>query len=453
MKNFYILYILLLTMNFIQAQEITGDWYGNLKIQGTELPLVFHLQKNDSTYLSTMDSPKQGEFDIKVDETKYKNSNLEMRISALGVNYVGIYDKNNAIINGTFTQGGKSLPLNLIREKIIKKVNRPQNPKEPYPYSSENITFFNKKDSINLAGTLTLPKNKTDFSTVILISGSGPQDRNSVIMDHKLFLIISDYLTRNGIAVLRYDDRGVGESQGEYSKATSKDLSTDTEAAIKYLKSRKDINKNRIGLVGHSEGGLIAPMVATNTNDISFIILLAGPGLKGKQILLLQKKLIEQRSGIDEITVNESQEIFKGAYEIISNFKGNDKELKINLKEYFDKKFNNSMDDKQLNSLIESISSPWIKYFIKYDPSLTLEKLNIPVLALFGKNDLQVPAVENSKVLEGLEKKNIEVIQLENLNHLFQESKTGMPNEYSEIEQTISPKVLNIISDWIIEHN
>jgi len=440
-------------MNFIQAQEITGDWYGNLKIQGTELPLVFHLQKNDSTYLSTMDSPKQGGFDIKVDETEYKNSILEMRISALDVKYDGIYDKNKETINGTFTQGGKSLPLNLIREKIIKEVNRPQDPKEPYPYSSENITFFNKKDSINLAGTLTLPKNKTDFSTAILISGSGPQDRNSVIMDHKLFLIISDYLTRNGIAVLRYDDRGVGESQGEYSKATSKDLSTDTEAAIKYLKSRKDINKNRIGLVGHSEGGLIAPMVATNSNDISFIILLAGPGLKGEQILLLQKKLIEQRSGIDEFTVNESQEIFKGAYEIISNFKENDKELKIRLKEYFDEKSNNSMDDQQLNSLIESLSSPWIKYFIKYDPSSTLKKLNIPVLALFGKNDLQVPAVENSKALEDLNNKNIEVIQLENLNHLFQESKTGMPNEYAEIEQTISPKVLNIISDWIIEHN
>ena len=453
MKNFIILLIFLLSLNIAKAQEIIGDWYGNLNVQGTELPLIFHIQKTNSTYISKMDSPKQGGFDIKVDKTEYNNSTLKMTISALGVKYEGSYDKNREKIKGTFQQGGKSQPLNLLREKIIKKVNRPQEPKKPYPYSSENVTFFNKKDSINLAGTLTLPKNTKNFSTVILISGSGPQDRNSEIMDHKPFLIISDYLTRNGIAVLRYDDRGVGESQGEYFKATSKDLSTDTEAAIKYLKSRKDISKNRIGLVGHSEGGLIAPMVATNSNDVSFIILLAGPGLKGEQILLLQKKLIEQRSGIDEVTINKSQEIFKGAYEIISTSKGNNEELRSKLKGYFDEKFNNSMEDKQLNSLIESISSPWIKYFMKYDPSSTLKKLNIPVLALFGMNDLQVPSVENSKALEDLENKNIEVMQLENLNHLFQESKTGMPDEYSEIEQTISPKVLDIISKWIIEHN
>jgi len=243
MKNFYILFSILLTINFNQAQEITGDWYGNLNIQGTELPLVFHLQKNDSTYLSTMDSPKQGGFDIKVDETKYEDSILEMKILALGVKYDGIYDKNEEIINGTFKQGGMSLTLNLTREKTIKKIIRPQEPQKPYPYNSEDISFYNDVDKIKLAGTLTIPKNKQDFPTVILISGSGPQNRNEEIMDHKPFLILSDYLTRNGIGVLRYDDRGVGESEGEYSEATSKDLSRDTKAAIKYLHSRKEINK------------------------------------------------------------------------------------------------------------------------------------------------------------------------------------------------------------------
>ncbi|MDT0650884.1 alpha/beta hydrolase family protein, partial [Autumnicola edwardsiae] len=336
---------------------------------------------------------------------------------------------------------------------IIEKINRPQEPTKPFPYNSEEISFYNDIDKITLAGTLTTPKNKKDFTTAILISGSGPQNRNEEIMNHKPFLIISDYLTRNGIAVLRYDDRGIGESQGEYSKATSKDLSRDTEAAIKYLKSRKDINKNKIGLVGHSEGGLIAPMIASNTNDVSFIVLLAGPGLKGGQLLLLQKKLIEQKSGINDTAVNKSQEIFKGAYEIVSTFKGNDEELRNKLKGYFNEKLNHSMEDSQINSLIENITSPWMKYFIKYDPSSALKKIDIPVLALFGKNDLQVPAVENSKAFQDFGNKNIEIIQLDNLNHLFQESKTGMPNEYSEIEQTISPKVLDIISKWIIELN
>jgi pimeloyl-ACP methyl ester carboxylesterase len=440
-------------MNSMQAQEISGDWYGNLNVQGTELPLVFHLQKNDSTYSSTMDSPKQGGFDIKVDTTRYDNSILTMTIAALGVKYEGNYDQNAEKIKGTFQQGGMSLPLNLTREKIIEKIIRPQEPTKPFPYNSEEISFYNDIDKITLAGTLTTPKNKKDFTTAILISGSGPQNRNEEIMNHKPFLIISDYLTRNGIAVLRYDDRGIGESQGEYSKATSKDLSRDTEAAIKYLKSRKDINKNKIGLVGHSEGGLIAPMIASNTNDVSFIVLLAGPGLKGGQLLLLQKKLIEQKSGINDTAVNKSQEIFKGAYEIVSTFKGNDEELRNKLKGYFNEKLDNSMEDSQMNSLIENITSPWMKYFIKYDPSSALKKIDIPVLALFGKNDLQVPAVENSKAFQDFGNKNIEIIQLDKLNHLFQESKTGMPNEYSEIEQTISPKVLDIISKWIIELN
>ena len=453
MKNIFILFTLLISINSVQAQEIIGDWYGNLNVQGTELPLVFHLQKNDSIYSSTMDSPKQGGFDIKVDKTEYYNSTLKMTISALGVTYEGSYDQNSEKIKGTFQQGGMSFPLNLTREKIIGEINRPQEPTKPFPYNSEEISFYNETDEITLAGTLTTPKNKKDFATVILISGSGPQNRNEEIMNHKPFLIISDYLTRNGIAVLRYDDRGVGESEGDYSKANTKDLSRDTEAAIKYLKSRKEINSNKIGLIGHSEGGLIAPMVASNSKDISFLVLLAGPGLMGEKLLLLQKKLTEHKSGINELAVNKSQEIFKGAYDIISAYKGNDEELRNILKEYFNQKFNNAIGERQLNSLIQSLTSPWMKFFIKYDPSPALEEIEVPLLALFGKNDLQVPAIENSKVFEEVNNKNIEILQLDNLNHLFQESNTGLPSEYSNIEQTISPKVLDIISKWIAEQN
>jgi len=453
MKNFLILFTILLSINSIQAQEITGDWYGSLNVQGTELPLVFHLQKNDSTYSSTMDSPTQGGYNIKFDQTHYDNSILEMEIEAAMVKYKGNYDKKTQTINGTFNQRGMSFPLNLNREKKTTEVNRPQEPEKPFPYNSEDISFYNDVDKITLAGTLTTPKNKKNFPTVILISGSGPQNRNEEIMNHKPFLVISDFLTRNGIAVLRYDDRGIGKSEGDYSKANSKDLSRDTEAAIKYLKSRKEINNNKIGLIGHSEGGLIAPMIASNSKDVGFLVLLAGPGLKGEELLLLQKKLTEQKSGINEIVVNKSQQIFKGAYDIISTYKGNDEKLRNMLKEYFNQKFNNEIGENQLNSLIQSLTSPWMKYFIKYNPSTALEKIEVPLLALFGKNDLQVPAIENSKVFEEVDNKNIEIVQLDNLNHLFQESKTGLPSEYSNIKQTISPKVLDIISKWIIEHN
>lgn len=453
MKNFLFLFTFLLSINSIQSQEITGDWYGSLNVQGTVLPLIFHLQKNDSTYSSTMDSPTQGGYNIKFDQTHYDNSILEMEIEAAMVKYKGNYNKETQTIKGTFNQRGMSFPLNLNREKKTTEINRPQEPKKPFPYNSEDISFYNDVDKITLAGTLTTPKNKKDFPTVILITGSGAQNRNEEIMNHKPFLVISDYLTRNGIAVLRYDDRGVGESEGDYSKANSKDLSRDTEAAIKYLKSKKEINNNKIGLIGHSEGGLIAPMIASNSKDVSFLVLLAAPGLKGEELLLLQKKLTEQKSGINEIAVNKSQEIFKGSYDIISTYKGNNEGLRNMLKEYFNQKFNNAIGEGQLNSLIQSLTSPWMKYFIKYDPTLALEKIDVPVLALFGKNDLQVPAIENSKVFEEVDNKNIEIVQLDNLNHLFQKSKTGLPSEYSNIEQTISPKVLDIISKWIIEHN
>ena len=451
MKNITILLVILITFNYSQSQEIQGDWYGNLDLQIREIPLVFHIVKTDTAFVSTIDSPNQKSFDIPVDKTIFQDSIISFQVNRLGVNYTGVYhEKKNKII-GKFSQRGIITPLELQRNPI--KINRPQEPEKPYPYNSEEVTFYNKKDKITLAGTLTTPKNKKDFPTVILITGSGPQNRNEEAMNHKPFLVISDYLTRNGIAVLRYDDRGVGESEGEYSKATSKDLSRDTEAAIKYLKSRKEIDKNKIGLVGHSEGGLIAPMIAANSEDVSYIVLLAGPGLKGEQLLLLQKKLIEQKSGVNEIAINRSQSVFKGAYDLITSFEGNDEELKNKLEEYFNKEFNNQMGENQLNNLIESITSPWTKYFLKYDPSIALGKINIPVLALFGKNDLQVPAAENSRVFEDAGNKNIEIIQFDNLNHFFQESKTGMPNEYSEIEQTISPEALNIISQWIIKHN
>ncbi len=451
MKNITILLVILITFNSSQSQEIQGDWYGNLDLQIREIPLVFHIVKNDTAFVSTIDSPNQKSFDIPVDKTIFQDSIISFQVTRLGVNYTGVYHKKKNKIIGKFSQRGIITPLELQRNPV--KINRPQEPEKPYPYNSEEVTFYNKKDKITLAGTLTTPKNEKDFPTVILITGSGPQNRNEEAMNHKPFLVISDYLTRNGIAVLRYDDRGVGESEGEYSKATSKDLSRDTEAAIKYLKSRKEIDKNKIGLVGHSEGGLIAPMIASNSKDVSYIVLLAGPGLKGEQLLLLQKKLIEQKSGVNEIAINRSQSIFKGAYDLITSFEGNDEELKNKLEEYFNKEFNNQMGENQLNNLIESITSPWTKYFLKYDPSIALGKINIPVLALFGKNDLQVPAAENSKVFEDARNKNIEIVKLDNLNHFFQESKTGMPNEYSEIEQTISPEALNIISKWIIKHN
>ncbi|MBZ9632225.1 alpha/beta fold hydrolase [Salegentibacter sp. LM13S] len=457
MKKIQLFTVLILFFNLVQSQEIKGDWYGNLKVSGTEIPLIFHIDRSDAGFSSTLDSPKQGAFGLNAEETFFEDAVLKITLPGRGITYDGIYDFENDMFKGTFKQGGLELPLVLTKNKEIEgngseKPLRPQEPKAPFSYRSENITFTNPKDNITLSGTLTLPKSLGKYPAVVLISGSGPQDRNSEILGHKPFLVIADYLTQNGIAVLRFDERGVKESQGDFSKATSKNLATDVQAALHFLQSMEEIDQDKIGLIGHSEGGIIAPMVAENSKEVDFIVLLAGQGLRGDQNLLLQKKLMEQRSGIDELTVNQGQKIFSGAYNIINELES--EELQSKLKEYFQQQFSGGLNENQMQALIQQLTSPWMRFYLSYDPALVLEKTTIPVLALFGENDFQVPPKENSGIItESLEKagnNQVKVIVFEQLNHLFQESSTGFPNEYAEIEQTISPKVLETISTWIL---
>lgn len=460
MKKFKFAIVFTFCINLSHSQEITGEWFGYLKVSGMEIPLIFHIEKNDSTFYSSMDSPKQGAFGIKADRTAFENSVLKISISSAGITYEGTFNDTNEIIKGTFKQGGMDIPLNLSRNKaegIKASPLRPQEPKAPFNYRSEEIIFNNSTDSIELAGTLTLPKGSKKYPAVILISGSGPQNRDSEVFGHKPFLVLADHLTKQGIAVLRFDDRGVEESEGDLSNATSKNLANDVEAAVDFLKSRQDIDLNKIGLLGHSEGGLIAPMVAKNSKDVNFIILLAGQGLRGDKNLLLQKRILEQKSGINELTVNQGQQIFSGAYDLIRNSEEEEEEeeLQKKLKEYFLQQSAGSLNEKQIHTLVQQITSPWIKFYLKHDPAPVLEKTTIPVLALFGENDFQVPPVENSIIVkESLQKAgndNVQIIVFDNLNHLFQDSTTGLPNEYADIEQTISPEVLEAISIWILD--
>jgi len=329
---------------------------------------------------------------------------------------------------------------------------RPQEPKGPYDYEIENVKFRNNLDSISLAGTLTYPKTATNFPVVILISGSGPQDRNSELMNHKPFLVIADYLTKRGIAVLRVDDRGTGASEGNYNQTGLNGFVNDTKGAIEYLRTRKDINHSKIGLIGHSLGGVIAPILASEDEGISFIVLLAGSGIRGDKLMLLQKELIERKMGVPEVGITQGQNNMKGAYNII--IESQDKvQLASELKDYFTKTFGAMLPKKQIESLSRQMTIPWLTDFIKFDPQTSLSKTKCPVLALNGSNDLQVPPKENLKAIEKILKENgnndVETKQLENLNHLFQESETGLPNEYATIEQTFSPKALEIIAEWI----
>lgn len=333
------------------------------------------------------------------------------------------------------------------------QINRPQEPKGPFNYKIEEITFTNDIDSISLAGTLTYPKTGSNFPSAILISGSGPQDRNSTFMNHKPFLVIADYLTKKGVAVLRVDDRGVGESSGNYNETDLTGFVNDTKSAFEFLKTHSKIDPSKIGLIGHSLGGVIAPIIASENKDISFIVLLAGSGIQGDRLMLLQKEKVERKMGVPESAIVQGRKNIKGAYDIILNSESDKIQLQKELKNYFKNVFGAMLPKNQIQTISEQLSIPWLIEFIKFDPKTSLSKTECPVLALNGANDLQVPSKKNleaiQKILKDSGNTRVKTKELENLNHLFQESTTGLPNEYAAIEQTFSPKALEIIADWI----
>ena len=445
----------------IFGQDIAGEWNGLMKVQGMSLRLVFHIAPNENGFKATMDSPDQGAIGIPVSTVSFANNALTIEIAAIQMKYTSESIFADSII-GTFSQMGQKLPLNLYRKAVTQvKLKRPQEPTIPYPYISEEVTFINDKDKINLAGTLTLPKGAGKFPAVILISGSGPQNRDEEIMGHKPFLVLADYLTRNGIAVLRYDDRGTNKSEGNFQTATTHDFATDVMSAVKYLRKRNEINPEKIGLAGHSEGGIIAPMVASEDKNLKFIILLAGTGIKGSEILLLQQELIGRANGMKEADIKKTAGLNGTIYMMIDKIENTDT-LKVKIREYLVAKSKDLTDMKipegsNLNEIIDmqinQITSPWMLNFIRYIPSPMLSNVKCPVLAVIGSKDLQVPSQVNLQAIEGALKKggnkNYTVKELPGLNHLFQECKTGSPNEYAEIEQTISPVLLETVSNWI----
>lgn len=457
-KLFIILLFTTLTSFFASAQsEITGQWIGALEVQGIKLRLVFNVSQTENGYKTTMDSPDQGAKDILIPVTVFDNPNVKFEIPR-AIEYTGLLEGNKII--GTFKQSGMSFSLDLTKntsgEDLIK---RPQEPQKPFSYYSEDVFFKNEKSNITLAGTLTLPEKEGNFPAVVLISGSGAQDRNSELLGHKPFLVWADYLTKNGIAVLRFDDRGFAESEGNFATATSNDFATDVQSAVEFLKSRKEINTKKIGLVGHSEGGIIAPMVAaSNPKDIDFIVLLAGAGIQGDELLLLQQKLIFAASGGSQEDIEQNFEKHTKIFKEINHSK-DDQQLKNNLNaillEYIsDNETPQGMTKEQYAQTQTSIyTSPWMLNFIRYNPATALQKVKCPVLAINGDKDLQVPATENlTAIRKALNKggnKKVTLTQYPNLNHLFQESETGLPQEYSTIEQTISPKVLEDVMLWI----
>lgn len=446
----------------VATHNLEGNWLGTLEVGGAKLRLALHIKKAGDNYAATFDSLDQGATDLPIDSLVLNGNKLSFSAAKFGINYDGTLNAAGDEITGTFKQGTNEMPLIFKRIAELPKSNRPQDPKKPYPYDEEQVSYRNQKDNINIAGTLTVPRGSGPHPAVLLITGSGSQDRNETIAGHRPFLVLADHLTRNGIAVLRVDDRGVGGTDLGSLSATSENFAGDVLAGVNFLKQRKEIDPKMIGLIGHSEGGMIAPMVAARSNDVSFIVLLAGLGQRGEDLIYSQTELILKTQGTHADTIRHTISLAKTINSIVKT-ETDEKRIEQRINEEI-AAYDRTLGDLQ-KQLFEPVAgsakafmpmykTPWYRYFIMFDPLPVLKNVKVPVLALNGELDLQVPAKENLDLIgAGLKaggNGNVTLKSFPKLNHLFQTSQTGLPSEYGQIDETMSPEVLKTISDWIL---
>jgi fermentation-respiration switch protein FrsA (DUF1100 family) len=425
------------------AEPAAGDWTGILRPPGASMRLNLHLTHTpDGALTGYLVSLDQGAANMVLDQVAASEQTLLFGSSKMRASFEGHWNPALQIWEGQWTQGGTHLPLNLRRgvNTLPVRAPRPQRPAPPYPYSEQDVRF--DSPAAHLAGTLTLPRGPGPFPAVLLIAGSGPHTRNERILDHQPFLVIADYLTRRGVAVLRYDKRGTGGSLGDYQDATTIDFADDARAAVAFLRTRAEIDPSRIGLVGHSEGGLIAPMIAAGDPQIAFVVMLAGPGVDGKHILLEQDRLIRIANGGNPAEVQVGVD-------------GNRRLFDLILTGATPEQVRAAGGTRQPVAPDEppplSNQLPWMRFFLGYDPAPTLRQLKIPVLAMNGSKDLQVPAAQNLPPIRAALAANpkAQVVELKGLNHLFQTAGTGSPNEYGDIEETFAPEALKVMGDFV----
>lgn len=450
-------------------KSIEGNWEGSLHVDVVKLRLAFKIAKKaEGGFTGSMDSVDQGAKGIKLDEVTLEDGKVRFVHKTLMSAFEGKLNDAGTEVVGEWKQGGLKLPLTLKRVAQVTVVRRPQEPKKPYPYDEQEVTFDNANAKVKLAGTLTLPRGSPlapakGWPAAILISGSGPQDRDESLLGHKPFLVLADYLTRRGIAVLRYDDRGTAKSTGDFAAATSLDFANDTRAAIEFLKNRPDINAAQIGLIGHSEGGLIAPMIAAKSKDVAFIVMLAGPGVVGEEILHLQGQAILKSANASAEKIAKQRELAQRIFDMVKQ-EHDQATAEKKLKEIMDAERAKLSDEAKkagagtvdaADARTKLVLTPWFRYFLTYDPRPALTQVQCPVLSLIGEKDLQVPPKENmlaiEKALKAGGNRDYLVKELPSLNHLFQTCKTGAIAEYGAIEETIATPALELIAEWILK--
>jgi pimeloyl-ACP methyl ester carboxylesterase len=446
------------------AERVVGDWLGALKVGAASLRLGLHVDRKDDGGLSAvLDSIDQGA-KIPVGEISFENRTLKLSIAAIGASYEGSLNAEGSAIEGSWSQGGQKLPLTFERQKKAFAVNRPQLPKGPFPYESREVTFEGAAGKVQLAGTLLLPAGKGPFPAVALVSGSGPQDRDESLLSHRPFLVIADALARRGIASLRWDDRGAGASGGDHFGSTVNDFAADARAAVAFLRSRPEVAGNAIGIVGHSEGGLIGPMATVGAADksVSFLVLLAPPGVPLRSLLVRQTRDLYRLQGLDEKLLDRTLSTQKEDLDLIADSSIPTDKLQEKLRARAENRRKQFTDEERAklgidaNAIERSIqisTTPWFRSLVAQNPAVYLRGVKVPVLALFGEKDLQVEARGNAEAVRGAlaaaKNPDFAVRILAGLNHLFQHAQTGGIEEYGTIEETFAPDALSAIGDWI----
>ncbi len=391
---------------------LLGSWSGPLRAGGMELRIVFHLEEAADGLTATMDSPDQGATGIPASDVTVTGDSLTLAVDRIGGTYRGVLSPAGDTLDGTWTQSGQSVPL-------------------------------------TLAGTLTQPKGEGPHPAVVLLSGSGPQDRNSEVFNHKLFHVLADHLTRQGIAVLRYDERGVGDSGGAFEGATSEAFATDAAAAVRFLQNQPTVDRDAIGLLGMSEGGLVAPLVHTRHEPVAFLVLLAGPAVSGADIIVEQSARIAAAQGASSTAADSIRTVQRRLMDAVRSAPDS-AALADRVRPLLSER---GASSEQIDSQLDQLASPWFRFFVQHDPASTLRQVDVPVLALYGSRDLQVPPEQNVSPMRtalGTSPSDDTTVRvLDGLNHLFQPADTGLPTEYAQIDTTMAPAALQSVSDWI----
>lgn len=445
------------------ADNPSGEWMGTLEVGSIELRLVLRTETDSDGNLSAvLDSVDQGTV-IPVSSIELNAETLDFKVASIGASFNGVLDAEGRVAEGTWKQGGSAFPLTLERSNETFVLNRPQNPKAPFPYESRSVRFENTADGVSLGATLITPQGEGPFPTVVFVTGSGAQDRDEALMGHKPFLVIADYLGRHGVASLRYDDRGVGESTGVFLESTMQDFAEDIIAAVAFLTGQPQVDKTAIGVIGHSEGGLTGPLAASQNEEIDFLVLIAPPGEPLGDLIARQTRDLYKVQGVENALIDRA--LAGGAEDLAlladKSLDQNELIAKLKAKAIEEMKSFTESEREQLgfseqaiDQGIRQVTTPYFRSLLTQDPATYLKRVKVPVLALFGEKDLQVAASINSKALvAGLKKagnKDVKVHTFDGLNHLFQHSDTGSPSEYGVIEETFAPEALEMIGEWIL---